>query len=71
MEYAEAMTETPPTLDDGLVKRLLEHLNEGQLVELTMMIGLENLRSRFNAAVGLSGQGFKARCDVPRVNARA
>ncbi|HEY8199951.1 MAG TPA: carboxymuconolactone decarboxylase family protein [Actinomycetota bacterium] len=30
IEYAEAMTETPPTVDDELVKRLLEHLDEAQ-----------------------------------------
>lgn len=28
MEYAEAVTETPPTVHDELVGRLLEHLDE-------------------------------------------
>ena len=37
MEYAEAMTATPPTVDDELVKRLRAHLDEAQLVELTAM----------------------------------
>jgi alkylhydroperoxidase family enzyme len=64
MEYAEAMTETPPTVDDELVKRLREHLDKGRLIELTMIIGVENVRSRFNSAVGLTGQGFKDRCEV-------
>lgn len=67
LEYAEAMTETPPTVDDELVKRLLDHLDEAQLVELTTMICLENWRSRFNSAAGLTGQGFKDRCEVPTV----
>lgn len=64
MEYAEAMTDTPPTVDDDLVKKLRAHLNEAQLVELTMVVCLENLRSRFNSAIGLTRQGFKDRCDV-------
>ena len=70
LEYAEAMTETPPTVDDELVKRLLDHLDEGQLVELMATICLENWRSRFNSAVGLAGQGFKDRCEVPQLQGR-
>jgi AhpD family alkylhydroperoxidase len=65
LAYAEAMTATPPTVDDELVKRLLDHLDEAQLVELTMIVCLENVRSRFNSAIGLTGQGFKDRCDLP------
>jgi AhpD family alkylhydroperoxidase len=71
MEYAEAMTETPPTVDDELVKRLLDHLDEAQLVELTALVCLENVRSRFNSAVGLTGQGFKDRCEIPQLKGRA
>ncbi|MFG2193754.1 carboxymuconolactone decarboxylase family protein [Streptomyces sp. NPDC048639] len=66
MAYAEAVTATPPTVDDAMVKRLHEHLNEAQIVELTAMIAVENLRSRVNAALGLTSQGFKDRCDVPQ-----
>ncbi|MER5783540.1 carboxymuconolactone decarboxylase family protein [Streptomyces mobaraensis] len=65
MEYAEAMTATPPTVDDALVERLREHLDDAQLVELTQMISVENLRSRTNAALGLASQGFKDSCDIP------
>jgi AhpD family alkylhydroperoxidase len=64
LEYAEAMTDTPPTVDDELVKGLLHHLDEAQLVELTMIICMENIRSRFNSAIGLTGQGFKDRCEL-------
>jgi alkylhydroperoxidase family enzyme len=52
------------------VKRLLEHLDEAQLVELTMIICLENVRSRFNSAIGLTPQGFKDQCEVPPRKAR-
>ena len=69
-EYAEAMTQTPPTVSDELVARLSRHLNEAQLVELTAIVAVENLRSRINAALGLTAQGFKDRCDLadPRLS---
>lgn len=67
MKYAEAMTETPPTVNDALVKRLRERLDEAQLVELTMIICWENVRSRFNSAIGLTPQGFKDRCEIPQL----
>jgi alkylhydroperoxidase family enzyme len=63
--YAEAMTATPPTVTDELVARLSEHLNEAQLVELTAIIAVENLRSRINAALGLTAQDFTDRCEIP------
>ncbi|MET7932727.1 carboxymuconolactone decarboxylase family protein [Streptomyces sp. NPDC005322] len=65
LEYAEAMTANPPTVDDALVERLREHLDEAQLVELTAMVAVENLRSRINSALGLSSQGFKDSCVIP------
>ena len=66
IEYAERVTVTPPTVDDELINKLREHLDEAQLVELTMIIGLENVRSRFSSALGMTSQGFKDRCGVPR-----
>ncbi|GAA2420260.1 carboxymuconolactone decarboxylase family protein [Actinomadura vinacea] len=65
MEYAEAMSADPPAVTDELTAALRRYLDERQLVELTMMVALENLRSRFNAAAGLAGQGFKDRCEIP------
>jgi alkylhydroperoxidase family enzyme len=58
MEYAEAMTATPPRVTDAMVEALLQHLNEAQLVELTAIIAVENLRSRINSALGLTAQSF-------------
>ena len=43
MEYAEAMTQTPPTVTDELSATLLKALGPAALVELTMFIGLANL----------------------------
>ncbi|MCF3135902.1 carboxymuconolactone decarboxylase family protein [Streptomyces olivochromogenes] len=65
MAYAEAMTATPPTVDDELVDRLRERLGEPALVELTAMVAVENLRSRINSSLGLTSQGFKDSCEVP------
>ncbi|MGY1715207.1 carboxymuconolactone decarboxylase family protein [Geodermatophilus sp. SYSU D01106] len=65
VEYAEAMSTTPPGVTDGMVEALRRELGEAALVELTMMVAVENSRSRFNAAMGLHSQGFRDRCDVP------
>ncbi|MGW3493509.1 carboxymuconolactone decarboxylase family protein [Streptomyces sp. NPDC001020] len=65
MEYAEAMTATPPEVDDDLAARLVGRLGEPAFVELTTMVAVENLRSRINSALGLTSQGFKDSCDAP------
>jgi alkylhydroperoxidase family enzyme len=39
MEYAEAMSHTPPTVTDDLSHRLLDQLGAPALVELTAFIG--------------------------------
>ncbi|MDT7577684.1 MAG: hypothetical protein QOH17_4017 [Pseudonocardiales bacterium] len=70
IEYAEAASLTPPAVTDEMVAGLRKDLDEGQLVELTMMIGVENQRSRFNLALGLAAQGFKDRCEIPETTAR-
>ena len=64
LEYAEAMTATPPTVTDEMVASLREELDDAQLVELTGMIAAENLFSRTNSALGVTTQGFKDRCDL-------
>ncbi len=65
MAYAEAVTATPPTATDEMVAALRARLDDAQLVELTMMLGVENLRSRFNSALGVTSQGFRDRCEIP------
>jgi AhpD family alkylhydroperoxidase len=65
MEYAEAVTATPPTVTDEMVASLRERLGDPAVVELTMMIAVENERSRFNSATGLSSQGFSDVCELP------
>ena len=65
MAYAEAATATPPTVTDEQVASLRERLGDPALVELTMMIAIENQRSRFNAAMGLASQGYSDACELP------
>ena len=64
LEYAEAMTATPPTVTDDMVEGLRTQLDHGQIIELTEMISVENLRSRTNSALGLTSQGFTSQCDL-------
>ncbi len=65
LAYAEAMSADPVAVTDEMVTDLRRDLDEAQLVELTMMVAVENTRSRFNGALGLTSQGFKDRCELP------
>src|SRR5215212_9313654 len=58
MEYAEAMTRTPPTVTDELSARLLEALGAPGLMELTAYVAMANLMTRSNTALGIESQGF-------------
>ena len=62
LEYAERITYTDQQVDDALVDRLKRHFTDGQIVELTAAIAMENFRSKFNPPLGIEAQGF---CMVP------
>ena len=64
MEYAEAMSQTPPTVTDEMSGGLLEQLGAPALVELTAFIALTNFATRTNTALGIRSQGFAAACDL-------
>jgi alkylhydroperoxidase family enzyme len=64
LEYAEAMTATPPTVTDEQFAGLLEQLGEPAMVELTTQVALANLYARSNVAMGIESQGFSAACEV-------
>ena len=64
LEYAEAMSLTPPTVTDELSARLLDQLGTPALVELTAFIALANLYTRTNTAFGIESQEFSAACDL-------
>jgi alkylhydroperoxidase family enzyme len=58
LDYAVAMSRTPVQVPDELFARLRRHFDVPQLVELTHLIALENLRGRFNRALGTGAAGF-------------
>lgn len=62
LEYAEAMTRPDPSVDDGLVERLRGHFDDDAIVELTGLIGFQNMSSKFNNALAVPPQGF---CELP------
>lgn len=62
LEYAEAMTRTPPDVGDELFARLRREFAPDALVELTAVIAFQNLSARFNAALDAHPHGF---CTVP------
>jgi alkylhydroperoxidase family enzyme len=64
MEYAEAMSQTPPTVTDELAARLLDELGAPAMVELTSFIGMANQMARTNVALGITAQGFSAACGL-------
>jgi alkylhydroperoxidase family enzyme len=65
LEYAEAMTATPPTVTDELSARLLDRLGPAAMVELTAAIAFANFATRSNNALGVQSQGYSAACEVP------
>jgi alkylhydroperoxidase family enzyme len=64
LEYAEAMSQTPPTVTDELVTTLLDELGAAAVIELTSVIGFANLTTRSNVALGIESEGFAAACGL-------
>ena len=58
LEYAEAMTITGQKVSDELFARLKAIFDDGQIVELTAAVALENFRSKFNVPLQVEAQGF-------------
>jgi AhpD family alkylhydroperoxidase len=67
LDYAAGMSRTPVDVSDELFAALREHFNVPQLVELTFIVALENLRGRFNLALGIGAAGFSEGmvCAIP------
>jgi AhpD family alkylhydroperoxidase len=67
LDYAVGMSRTPVEVSDELFNQLRAQLNDEQLVELTHVIALENMRGRFNLALGVGAAGFSEGkvCAVP------
>lgn len=71
MGYAEAMSQTPPTVTDELSARLLDQLGAPALVELTSFIAVANQITRTNTALGIGSQGYAEACGLPPLPSRS
>ena len=64
LEYAEAMSTTPPTVTDAMVENLRVALGDAALVELTAAVAFANFTTRPNVALGIESDGFAAACGL-------
>jgi alkylhydroperoxidase family enzyme len=64
MAYAEAMSQTPVTVTDGMVQGLREQLGDAAMVELTAVIAFAYFSTRPNVALGIESDGFAAACGL-------
>jgi alkylhydroperoxidase family enzyme len=62
LDYAEAMTRSDLRVEDEQVDRLRSYFDDDGIVELTGLIGFQNMSSKFNSALGVPAQGF---CKMP------
>jgi AhpD family alkylhydroperoxidase len=71
--YADAMTTDPHTVTDEQVADLRTRFGDAGVIELTYQIGLENMRARVNATLGITEQGFNSgdACRIPWVSESA
>ena len=67
LDYAVGMSSTPVSVSDELFDKLRARFDDAQLVELTNVIAVENMRGRFNLALGIGSAGFTEGmvCAVP------
>ena len=59
-EFAEAASGQLDQVSDEMVADLVHRFGEPGVVELAYLVALENMRSRFNSALGLTTQGFSS-----------
>jgi AhpD family alkylhydroperoxidase len=67
IDYAVGMSSTPVSVPDELYAELRARFDDAQIVELTNIVALENMRGRFNLALGIGSAGFREGmvCAVP------
>ncbi len=71
MEYAEAMSQTPPAVTDELSAALLAELGAPALLELAAKVGYMNASARTNIALGIHSAEFSTSCGLPPLAAPA
>jgi alkylhydroperoxidase family enzyme len=62
LAYAEEMCRVPVDVPESVFAALREHFSDAQIVEITGMIALENLRARFNRALLIESDAL---CALP------
>ena len=60
LAYAEAVTATPPRVDEAIKAALKRHFTDEVITEMTALIAFQNLSARFNAALDIPAQGLCA-----------
>ena len=70
MEYAEAVSQTPPTVSDEMSAALRADLGADGLIELTARIGFMNLAARTNVALGIPSEHFAETCGLEPLASR-
>lgn len=60
LAYADAVTATPPRVDEAIKADLKRHFTDEAITEMTALIAFQNLSARFNAALEIPAQGL---CD--------
>ncbi len=67
LQYATAISRTPVEVSDQLFDALRAYFDTAQLVGLTHIITLGNLRARFNVALDIGSSGFSGNrvCALP------
>lgn len=53
LAYADAVTATPPQVDDALKVQMKQHFTDDAITEMTALIAFQNLSARFNAALDI------------------
>jgi alkylhydroperoxidase family enzyme len=67
LDYAIGMTRTPAEVSDDLFATLESHFEEDQIIELTHLIAMENMRGRFGIGLDIGSAGFSEGmvCAIP------
>ncbi len=58
LHYAEAVTHTERKITPAHFEALHQHFDDDAIIELTGLIGFQNMSSKFNSALDVKPQGF-------------
>lgn len=54
LAFAEKLTRAPHNVSDADINSLKKYFNDGEIVELDLLVGVVNLTNRFTDALGLA-----------------